>query len=395
MINNEMYKLGSKRSVIRELFEFGKARALEVGADNVYDYSLGNPNVPAPDCVKQAILDILDEKDNTAVHGYTSAQGDAPVRQAIANNIQRRFGTTVSKDNIYMTCGASASLCITLKALCNQGDEVILFAPFFPEYPVFVNASNAVPVIVPYGSDNFKIDFDAFEKAITPKTKAVLFNSPNNPSGVVYGEDAIIQLTNILKAKCHQFGTTIYLIADEPYRELVYDDVFVPYVMNYYANSIICYSYSKSLSLPGERIGYIAVAPSTEDASDVYAAICGAGRALGYVCAPSLFQKVIEKCVDAMPNIDEYRRNRDVLYNALTDIGYECVRPNGAFYLFVKSLEDNAFEFSKKAMSLDLMIVPGDAFHAKGYVRLAYCVSNQTIVNSIPAFKKLYEMYQN
>lgn len=392
--NKNMHGLGSNRSVIRELFEFGKKRMAEVGEDKVYDFSLGNPNVPAPECVKTALQELIAYPDSTLIHGYTSAQGDLGVRKTVADNINTRFGAGVGADNIYMTCGAAASLCITLRALNSSNDDFIIFAPYFPEYEVFIKSAGGNAISVPFCEKDFQIDFIAFEKALTSNTKAVIVNSPNNPCGVVYSPKTIERLTSLLSAYSEKYGHPIYLIADEPYRELVYDKIEVPYLMNYYNDTIVCYSYSKSLSLPGERIGYIAVNPKAADARDIYAAICGAGRALGYVCAPSIFQRVVQKCIDAKPDIDAYRKNRDLLYNSLTEIGYDCVYPDGAFYLFVKSLEPDANAFADRAKQLGLLLVPGDDFCAKGYVRIAYCVSYDMISRSIPAFRQLYSQYK-
>ena len=389
-----MHHLGSVRSVIRELFEFGKKRAQEVGADKVYDFSLGNPSVPAPACVNEAIKDLVENYPSTALHGYTSAQGDASVRKAIAEYINERFGTALNADSIYMTVGAAASLCITLRALNEGADEFITVAPFFPEYTVFTEATGASLRVVPMKQDDFQIDLVAFEKAITPLTKGIILNSPNNPSGVVYTKETIIGVTTILGNKQKEYGHPIYLISDEPYRELVYGDVEVPYLMNYYDNTIVCYSYSKSLSLPGERIGYVAVSNKIENERDVYAAICGAGRALGYVCAPSLMQRVVERCLRATPDIAEYKKNRDIIYNSLTEMGYTCIRPDGAFYLFVKALEEDANAFCDRAKELGLLIVPGDSFGAPGFCRISYCVSYDMIVRSLPAFKELIASYK-
>lgn len=394
MYNKEMFALGSKRSVIRELFEYGKKLSEEKGKDKVYDFSLGNPNVPAPEEVKAAILELVNLKDSTSVHGYTSAQGEASVRKAVADNINERFAASVNADSIYMTAGAAASLCITLKALNEGGDEFITFAPYFPEYTVFVKASGGTLKVTPINEENFGINFEAFQTLINKKTKGVIINSPNNPSGVVYTEKEIITLCEILRAKSVEYGHPIYLISDEPYREIVYKDVFVPYVMNYYDNAIICYSYSKALSLPGERIGYIAVSPKMEDERNIYYAICGAGRALGYVCAPSLFQMVVKKCIGMTSDINMYKKNRDLIYNSLTDFGYKCIRPDGAFYLFIKALESDANAFCDRAKKLGLLLVPGDDFGAKGYVRIAYCVSYEMIQRSLPAFKELAESYK-
>ncbi len=394
MYNKKMHHLGSVRSVIRELFEFGKKRAQEVGADKVYDFSLGNPSVPAPACVNEAIKDLVENYPSTALHGYTSAQGDASVRKAIAEYINERFGTALNADSIYMTVGAAASLCITLRALNEGADEFITVAPFFPEYTVFTEATGASLKVVPMKQDDFQIDLVAFEKAITPLTKGIILNSPNNPSGVVYTKETIIGVTTILGNKQKEYGHPIYLISDEPYRELVYGDVEVPYLMNYYDNTIVCYSYSKSLSLPGERIGYVAVSNKIENERDVYAAICGAGRALGYVCAPSLMQRVVERCLRATPDIAEYKKNRDIIYNSLTEMGYTCIRPDGAFYLFVKALEEDANAFCDRAKELGLLIVPGDSFGAPGFCRISYCVSYDMIVRSLPAFKELIASYK-
>ena len=394
MISNEMLQLGTKRSVIREIFEYGKIRAGEIGAENVYDFSLGNPNVPAPECVKEALLELLNSNDSNVLHSYTSAQGDAGVRKTIADSINERFGTNVTANHIYMTVGAAASLCICAKALTMPGDEFITFAPFFPEYRVFVESVGAKLKVVPVNTDNFQIDFKSFKTLLSPNTKAIIMNSPNNPSGVVYSEETVKELCSILEEKSKEYNHPIYLISDEPYREIVYDNIKVPYLMNYYKNTLVCYSYSKSLSLPGERIGYIAVSDQMEDGGNMYAAICGAGRALGYVCAPSLFQFVIQKCIGATSDINAYKENRDILYNGLTKFGYDCVRPDGAFYLFVKALEEDANAFCEKAKKYELLLVPGDDFGCPGYVRVSYCVKQSQIVNSLPAFEKLIQEYQ-
>ena len=394
MYNKTMYELGSHRSVIRDLFEFGKKRAAEVGADKVYDFSLGNPNVPAPDGVKEAAERLLAMPDNTVLHGYTSAQGDAEVRKAVADNINARFGAGVSPDLIYMTCGAAASLTITLNALYEDGDEFILLAPFFPEYSVFVKAAGGTPVVVPFDEKTFAPDLSALEKAVTPRTKGVIVNSPNNPSGTVYTRKTLDGIVSLLERKSAEYGRKIVLIADEPYRELVYDDIEVPYLPNLYPDTVVCYSYSKSLSLPGERIGYIAISPRMTEKENVYAAVCGAGRALGYVCAPSMFQRVAAACVNERPDITAYRRNRDLIYSALTEMGYDCVHPDGAFYLFVRSPEPDANAFSERAKTFGLLIVPGDTFGAPGYVRISYCVSRDMIERSLPAFRDLINTYK-
>ena len=392
-MNQRMYALGSRRSVIREIFEFGKQRAQEVGKENVFDFSLGNPSVNPPRIVADTLAELVREEDQTALHGYTSAQGDLSVRRAIADYIRTAHGAEADPDFIYMTCGAAASLTITLSALCNAGDEVITFAPYFPEYKVFTETAGASLVALDSDPDTFQIDFDLLDKAVCEKTAAVLVNSPNNPSGVVYGEETVKRLAKLLEEKSAQFGRTIYLITDEPYRELVYGGVKVPYLTNYYPHTIVCYSYSKSLSLPGERIGYIFVNPAAKDAKALYLAVCGAGRALGYVCAPSLFQKLIARCQGVTSDVSVYERNRDTLAGALRSYGFRCVQPDGAFYLFVKSPEPDAYAFCERAKKYNLLLVPGDDFGCKGYVRIAYCVSHEMIERSLPAFEKLAKEY--
>ena len=386
--NEKSYALGSKRSIIREIFEYSKIRANEIGADKVFDFSLGNPSVEPPQEVVNSIKELLETENQTLLHGYTSAQGDLSVRTTVANNINSRFNLELTPNNIYMTCGAAASLSICLKAVVNSGDECIVFAPFFTEYRVFVeNALGKLVISAP--NKDLQIDLTDFESKITENTKAVIINSPNNPSGVVYTEDVINSVCKILEKKQKEYNKVIYLIADEPYRELVYGDIFVPYLMNYYKNTLVCYSYSKSLSLPGERIGYIAVNPEMQDSSNVYLAVCGAGRSLGYVCAPSLFQQVVKKCIDAKVNIDAYKKNRDLLYNSLMEYGYDCVKPDGAFYLFVASPDGDAYSFYEKAKQKEILVVPCDDFGIKGYVRIAYCVDYNRIKNSLESFKAL------
>ncbi len=394
--NQKMFGLGSKRSIIREIFEYSKARAKEIGPENVFDFSLGNPSVPAPAAVNDTIRELLDSENSVLLHGYTSAQGDLKVREAISDSIQSRFGVQITPNHIYMTCGAAASLSICLKAVIEEDskDECIVFAPFFTEYRVFIeNAGGKIVVSQPM-EKTFQIDIADFESKINSNTKAIILNSPNNPSGVVYSEETIMALCEVLRKKSLEYGKPIYLIADEPYRELVYSDVTVPYLMNYYDNTLVCYSYSKSLSLPGERIGYIAVSPKMEDATNIYLAVCGAGRSLGYVCAPSLFQHVIARCMDAKVDIEIYRENRDLLYNNLTAYGYECVKPDGAFYLFVKALEEDAYKFYEKAKEHEILVVPCDDFGVKGYVRIAYCVDKARVLGALPAFEKLAAEYR-
>ena len=392
MINETMYGLGSKSSVIRELFAYGLERKKIVGADKVYDFSLGNPSIPAPHEVKDALMKLLEEPAEV-LHSYSPASGDPKAKQMLAESVNRRFRTHFSGDNFYMTVGAAASLNISINAIANPGDEFITFAPFFPEYTVWVENAGAKLLINPADTKSFQIDFDAFEKLLSPKTKGIIINSPNNPSGVVYSEETIQKLSAVLEKKEQEYGHTIYLISDEPYREIVYDGLEVPYVTKYYNDTFVCYSYSKSLSLPGERIGYIIVPDEMADSKRVMAAVNGAGRALGFVCAPVLFQKAVAMCADVPSDIEAYARNRDLLYNGLTELGYECVRPQGAFYLFVKSPEKSgdAGEFSERAKKHDVLIVPSDSFGCPGYVRISYCVAEKTIVDSLPVFKEIME----
>lgn len=393
MLNEQMYEYGSKSSVIRELFAYGLERRKIVGEDKVYDFSIGNPSIPAPAEVKEALLELLEEPAE-ALHGYSPAAGDPEVRKTLADSVNRKFGTRYTADNFYMTVGAAASLSIIVKALTRPGDEYITFAPFFPEYAVWVETADAKLVVTPADTADFQIDFEAFEKLLSPKTKGIILNSPNNPSGVVYSEETIQRLSELLAKKQKEYGTSIYLITDEPYREIVYDGMEVPFVPNYYKNTLVCYSYSKSLSLPGERIGYIIVPDEADDGKKVMAAVAGAGRALGYVCAPVLFQKAIARCVDVPCDVSAYKKNRDLFYHGLTDLGYECVRPQGAFYLFVKSPEPDAKAFSERAKKYDVLVVPGDSFGCTGYVRVSYCVSEQTIKDALPVFAEIMKEYQ-
>ncbi|MBR5524364.1 MAG: pyridoxal phosphate-dependent aminotransferase [Clostridia bacterium] len=393
MVSKEMLALGKKSSVIREIFEYAKQRKAEIGAENVFDFSLGNPSIPAPAVVGETMQRLLTETDPVALHGYTSAPGDLGVRRIIAQHVKERFDFDADAALIYMTCGAAASLTISLRALCSDGDEVLLLAPFFPEYQVFVRNAGAVPVVVPAQAGTLTVDFEALSAAINAKTRAIIVNSPNNPSGVVLDDDCISRLAALLTEKSEQFGRPIAIIADEPYRELVYDGTEVPYIPGYYDHTLVCYSYSKSLSLPGERIGYILVSPHMQGAGDVFAAICGAGRSLGFVCAPSLLQLTVGACDGTPPDLTAYDANRTLLYSSLTEIGYEAVRPDGAFYLFVKSLEPDAYAFCERAKKFELLLVPSDDFGVSGYVRIAYCVSYEQIRRSLPAFRALYEDY--
>ena len=394
MISEKMVTLGTKKSVIREIFEYSKKRAAEIGTENVFDFSIGNPNVPAPASVHETIKELLDSKDDYYLFGYTSAQGDADTRAAVAADLNKRFGTAFHADNFYMTCGAAASLRIVLGALTVPGDEYIVFTPYFPEYRVFIESAGAAMIETPADSSTFQIDFDRLSAAVTAHTKGVFVNSPNNPSGVVYTEENIQKLAAFLETKSAEYGHPIYLIVDEPYRELVYGDVEVPYLTKYYKNTLVCYSYSKSLSLPGERIGYVIVPDEVTESKTVYAAIAGAGRALGYVCAPSMFQKVIAACVGNTGDIELYKKNRDLLYDGLTRIGYECFKPQGAFYMFVKALEPDADAFCERAKEQDLLIVSATGFGCPGYARVSYCVDYDMIERSFSAFEKLYQSYR-
>ncbi len=389
-----MMMLGKKRSVIREIFEYAKKRAQAIGKENIYDFSLGTPNVPAPACVNETIVELLQNADPVLLHGYTSAQGDLNVRTSIANQINLRFGTGLSADSIYITAGAAAALTICINAIALPDDEFIVFTPFFPEYKVFVEAAGAKIVTVPSDENTFQADTEKFAQALSAKTKGIIVNSPNNPSGVVLSEDTIQKLCSIMEKKAREYGHPIYLISDEPYRELVYGDIKVPYLINYYDNTFICYSFSKALSIPGERIGYLAVSNKMENSADAYAAVCGAGRALGYVCAPSIFQQVIAKCLNETADISIYEKNRDLLYNGLTELGFHCIRPDGAFYLFMKSLEPDANKFCERAKKHELLLVPGDDFGSPGFVRIAYCVKTEQIVKSLPAFERLAREYK-
>ncbi len=393
MINENMLALGLKRSVIREIFEYGNKRRAQIGPENVFDFSLGNPSIPAPKEVNEIMVKLLTETDPVKIHGYTSAQGDAGVRKAIADSINKRFSIGATPDLIYMTCGAAASLTITLNAIINKGEQVNALAPYFPDYRVFAEKAGAEFVVSKCREEDFQIDFSNLEQVISEKTKAIIVNSPNNPTGVVLSEDTIKELASLLNSKQAEYGHSIYIICDEPYRELAYG-VEVPYIPNFYDNTIVCYSYSKSLSLPGERIGYIFVSPKTNVTNEIYAAVCGAGRALGYVCAPSLLQLTVKETLDMTSDISVYKKNRDLLYNALSEYGYNCVSPDGAFYLFVKSPESDANAFCERAKKYELLLVPSDDFGYEGYVRISYCVSTSQIERSLPCFKALIEEYK-
>ncbi len=388
-----MIELGECRSAIRDLFEYGLRRKAEVGTENVYDFSLGNPSIPAPEKVNRTLIQLLEQTESTALHGYSSAAGDPEVRKAVAESINARFGTKETSGDIYMTCGAAASLTISLHALLDEGDEVITVAPYFPEYKVFIEKANGIMHSVPAREGDFAPNLEKLEQALNDKTRAVILNSPNNPAGTVISEENLRAITALLQKASKKQGRPIWIIADEPYRELVYENVQVPYLMNLYRNTLVCYSYSKALSLPGERIGYIALCHEAENREKTFAAICGAGRALGYVCAPVLFQKMLLSCLNETSDISAYKENRDLLYNALCSLGFTCVKPDGAFYLFVKAPGGNDRDFCEEAKKLDLLIVPSESFGMPGYARIAYCVSKDTIERSLPAFGKLAEHY--
>ena len=394
MIADKMKNMVANSSAIRAMFEEGNRLAGIYGAENVFDFSLGNPNVPAPEAVKNAIIEIVSEEDPIVLHGYTNSNcGYADVREAVADSLNKRFDTHFEGKNIVMTVGAAGGLNVILKALINPGDEVIAFAPYFGEYRSYTNNYDGVLVEISPNTVDFQPKLDEFEQKITPKTKAVIVNNPNNPTGVVYSEETIKKLAVILEKKQKEFGSVIYLISDEPYRELAYDGVEVPYLTKYYDNTIVGYSYSKSLSLPGERIGYLVIPDEADGSEELITAAAIANRTIGCVNAPSLMQKVIAKCVDAETDLSFYDRNREDLYNGLKECGFECIKPQGAFYLFVKSPVPNEKEFCEAAKKYNILIVPGSSFACPGYVRLAYCVSHETIVNSLPKFKELAKEY--
>lgn len=394
MISKKMENMVANSSAIRAMFEEGNLLAKIYGSENVFDFSLGNPNVPAPDAVKYAIKELLDEEDPVVLHGYTNSNaGYEDVRIAIADSLNDRFGTHFCSKNITMTVGAAGGLNVILKSLINPGDEVITFAPYFGEYRSYTDNYDGVLVEVSPNTTNFQPKLDEFEQKISPKTKAIIVNTPNNPTGVVYSEETIQKMAAILEKKQKEYGTDIYLISDEPYRELAYDGVEVPYLTKYYANTIVGYSYSKSLSLPGERIGYLVIPDEVSDSEKLIGAVNVATRILGFVNAPTLQQKVVKACLNEKTDISYYDRNRETLYNGLKNLGFDCIKPEGAFYLFVKSPIADEKEFCNEAKKYNILIVPGSSFACPGYVRMAYCVSYETIVNSLPEFAKLAKQY--
>ena len=392
MYNETMYERGNAPSAIRELFAYGMERKAQIGEDKVFDFSIGNPSVPAPDSVAETIRELADMAP-AQLHAYSAAQGLESTRAAIAENLNKRFGTHYTADNLYLTMGAAACLSACFTALIKPGDEIIVIAPYFPEYRIWIEFAGGVCVEVPAREDNFQIDLDALEQAITEKTKAVVINTPNNPVGTVYTRETLEGLADVLVQAEQRSGHDIYLISDEPYRELTYG-VEVPWVPAIYPNTLVCYSWSKSLSLPGDRIGYVLVPNEVHDSREVYLAVCGAGRSLGYICAPVFFQRVIERCVDEPTNVEAYAVNREILTHALDELGYEYIEPDGAFYLWIKALEPDAQAFSNKAKEHELLLVPSDSFGVDGWVRAGYCIDKSTIEHSIPAFAALKADYE-
>lgn len=393
MIPQDMVAYGRNECLIRAIAADAGKRAAEIGAENIHNFTIGNPSVPAPAAVQSLILDLAAHEDPVKLHGYTPAPGDPAVRKTVADYLTRTYGMEVPAEAIYMTTGAGSCLAICLRALLLPGEEVITLTPYFSEYKVYAQAAGGVLVEVPSDPDTLQIDQAAIEAAVNEKTKAILLNSPNNPSGVVLRRDGLTRLFDFLRRKEAEYGHPIYLISDEPYRALVYDGVEVPWLPALYRDTLVCSSFSKSLSLPGERIGYITVSPAMPDFAEVNAAVNGAGRALGYICAPSLFQQVAARCLGMTADVSVYARNRDLLYNSLQEMGYACVRPDGAFYLFVKTPEPDAVAFCERAKQYEIFVVPGDDFCAPGYVRVAYCVETAVIERALPAFQALAKSY--
>lgn len=389
MFAKDVYELGNRKSCIRELFAYGLQKAAEVGRENVFDFSLGNPSIPAPEKVNETVADIVRTRDSLEVHGYTVAAGAVSARMAVADDLNRRFGTELKPENLFMTCGAAPALTAVLRALKTEHGEIAAFAPCFPEYRVFVEGTGMKFVLVPADTESFEISAEKLLPLLNENTQAVIINSPNNPSGVVYSAEVIGRIATLLEGKKKEYGHPIYIIADEPYRELVYDGVEVPFIPNIYNDSIVCYSWSKSLSLPGERIGYVCVPPKAEDSRELMTAVAGAARLAGHVCAPSLQQAVVAECIAEMPDVTAYDKNRKTLYEALISYGYRCPKPEGAFYIFASAPGMTGREFSDRAKELNVLVVPGDDFGCKDYFRICTCVSYDTIVRSLPLFKAL------
>ena len=393
MVNQNAYALGANRSCIRDLFEYGCQRAAVVGRENVYDYSLGNPSIPAPAGVNEAVHAILEDTDSLLVHGYTSAVGDYDARKAISDDLNARYGVSTRPEEFFLGCGAAPELVSVFRALAVPGGEILAIAPYFPEYKPFAEEAGLIFKVIPPDVPNFQVNLDALTGLLTPNTQAIILNSPNNPSGVVYTRQTLSALAEVLTQKAAAYGHPIYLISDEPYRELVYG-MEVPFLPAIYPDTIICYSYSKSLSLPGERIGYVYVPGGCTDSRQVFAAVAGAARSCGHVCAPSLWQKVIARCAHLRPDLDSYNRNRLTLYQGLTAMGYEMAKPDGAFYLFIKAPGGDANRFSELAKKKDLLLVPGDGFGCPGYFRICYCVSYDMIQRSLPVFEELIRQFR-
>ena len=389
MLNSQAYDLGANRSCIRELFEYGRQRAAIVGPENVYDYSLGNPSIPSPAEVNETLAQLLQDTDSLALHGYTTAVGDLATRQAIAQDLNQRYATDITPGELFIGCGAAPELCAVLKALTVPGSKVLAIAPYFPEYKPFAEAAGAVFAVVPADIPNFQIPFADLESMLTEDVTAVIINSPNNPSGTVYTQQTLEKLAELLTKKSREYGHPIYIVADEPYRELCYDGIVAPFIPTIYKNTVVCYSYSKSLSLPGERIGYIYVPRQADDGESLYLAVAGAARAAGHVCAPSIWQKVIARCTHLRPDLCAYDKNRKALYEGLVAAGYEVAKPDGAFYLFVKAPGGDAAAFSEFAKKYDVLLVPGDGFGCPGWFRLCYCVSYDQIQRSLPVFRQM------
>lgn len=389
MYNKNAYEMGTNGCTIRELAAYGATRAEIVGEENVFNFTIGNPSLPAPREVTDSVRDILDNMDNLAIHSYTSATGSLAARQAIAKDLNNRFGTDITADELFLGCGASPELCAVFGALAIPGGEIIAIAPYFPEYEPFAQSAGCTLKVVAADVPNFQIQLDAVEEAITPNTVAIIINSPNNPSGVVYTRKTLEQLASLLDRKAAEFGHAIYIVADEPYRELAYDGVEVPFIPTIYRDTIVCYSYSKSLSLPGERIGYIYVPRQATDGVELYTAVAGAARGIGHICAPSLWQHVIARCAHLQPDLTDYDRNRKALYEGLRQAGYTVAKPDGAFYMFVKAPGGDSMAFCEKAKEKDLLVVPGEGFGCPGWFRLCYCVSYEKILRSLEVFRAL------
>ncbi len=394
MVSPKMKQFGTARSVIRELFEYGNQRAAVIGRENVYDFSLGNPSVSPPAEVNETAIQLLRTENPTLLHGYSSAPGDETARILLSKDLNQKFEAGARPEDLYLTCGAAAALCCVLHGLACPGDDFIIIAPYFPEYTVFIEGTGCKFKVAQPCPDTLQIDPASLEKAISFSTKAIIINSPNNPSGVIYTEETLKQVATLLTRKSKEYGHPIYLISDEPYREIVFDGYSVPWIPSLYKDTIVCYSFSKSLSLPGERIGYLYVPQTVSDHDDVYAACAGAGRMLGYVCAPSLMQKVTAACCSLTSDLSVYARNAKLLTHSLREMGYECIEPQGAFYLFLESPEEDDAAFSERAKSFDLLLVPGGGFGVPGYVRLAFCVQTEMIQRALPKFKELLDSYR-